>query len=201
MTRVFDVGHEERACAVFLCQIDCDAKIHALAFEAHGCAVELCVAVVELWKLFERAQDGERDQVCVRSFAAIVFSQVLIDDPAVFVQQLYGNSAFGSGSRNVETALHVLDDLECRSANGNCFGVCWWRRSRRLWLRSTGRRRRWSRSRSIRWNDGGFCTIATQFTEIRPPRPVHQFGVAAEALQETFDVRGVCAELLSDNLG
>src|ERR1044071_3497076 len=100
--------------------------------------------------------------MCVRRFAAIVLSEMLIDDPAVFIQQLYRNSAFGGRCRHVETALHVLDDLECRSWDRDCFGVCLRRRRCWLWLWDASRRGSWSRSRSIRWNDGGFWAIAVQ---------------------------------------
>jgi hypothetical protein len=53
---------------------------------------------------------------------------------------------------------------------------------------------------SIGRYDGGFCAVAVQFTEIRAPRLVDQLGVIAEALEKPFNVGGVGAEFLGDNL-
>ena len=51
-----------------------------------------------------------RPDVFAAAFAAIVFVKVLVDDATVFVEQLDGNSTFGSRCRNGEAGLHVLDD-------------------------------------------------------------------------------------------
>jgi hypothetical protein len=144
--------------------------------------------------------------MCVRSFAAIVLREMLVDDATAFIQQFDGNSSFGSRGRHGETSLHVFDDLQCRAAEWNHFAFGLRRGCRSgLWLRC----RRplhslWTRRAAVAVGAGLLAyavAVANQFGEIGAPRVVDQFRVAAEPLEQTLDIRGVCAEFLGNHLG
>src|ERR1043165_2273175 len=71
---------------------------------------------------------------------------MLVDDSAVLVEEFYGNTSFGSRSRNIKTSLHVLDDLQRRTTERDCFDVRGRTRGDRLGLGNgcgSLRRRAW----------------------------------------------------------
>src|SRR6266508_3830527 len=59
----------------------------------------------------------------VRSFAAIVFLKIFVDNPAVLVKQFYRYASLRSRGGNRKARLHILNNLESRAANGNRFDV------------------------------------------------------------------------------
>src|ERR1041384_8195496 len=136
---------------------------------------------------------------------------MLVDDATVLVEELHRNATLGSRGRHGETALHVFDDLQRGSADGEhfAFGLrlrlrFGSRRRRSCWSRSSsrGRARFWSR-RAVSVSGGYDCgrTIAGKLAEISAPRVVDEIGVTAKALQQGLDVGGIGAEFLGDYLG
>src|SRR5882762_378263 len=59
----------------------------------------------------------------VGSFATIVFLKMFVDEAAILVQQFDGNASLRSCRRNLETCLHVLDNLESGAANRRGFDL------------------------------------------------------------------------------
>src|SRR5205085_6988108 len=123
-----------------LLKVNGDAEIHLRTPHAHRLAVENREAVVHLREAFERAQDGEGDEVRERGFAALVLLQELVDDEAVLFQDLDGHLAVRGRRRHAERCLHVLDDLERAAAN---------RLGLAARLRGRGRRGLWPRRRGL----------------------------------------------------
>ena len=112
-------------------------------------AIAVVETIIELGKLVERAQNSPGNQMRVRSFAAIIFLQMLVDDATVLIQQLHGDAPLRRSSGNREAGLHVLNDLKRGPANRNGFGRCdflglssflGWRRLRRRGGRLSFRR-------------------------------------------------------------
>src|SRR5712691_1720101 len=138
----------------------------------------------------------------VRSLAAIVLFKKLVDDPPVFIQELYRNATLRSRRRNRKARLHVFNDLECAAANGCGLRVrfSYRRRGHGFPFRSgCDGNFRWSRfsnfRRSVSWSSlsnnwsgsaasivrsvslGSHLGIAEQLCEIYTPRFVNQLGI------------------------
>src|SRR5690348_12706608 len=96
MVGILDVGNEQGSRAVLLREIHSHTEIHVWTLQSGSAAVAGKITVVELRKRVERAQDGPRDQVGVRRFAAIVFREMFVDEVAILFEQFYRNSSFGS---------------------------------------------------------------------------------------------------------
>ena len=157
----------------------------------------------------------------VRSFAAIVFRRVLIDDSAILVEQLYRDAALRRGGGNPEAGLHVLDDLERGTANrvqslaAQAEAPVQIRAQAHVAAapppcRLTGR----TVSRLIAsaatagvsgcrdpFSEGSSAAVgvsAQQFSEISPPRSINQIGAAAvKTTQQTLDIRSHSAPKFS----
>src|SRR5690349_15235332 len=143
---------------------------------------------------------------------------MLIDKAAVLVEQFYRDSSFGSRGGNVETALHVLHDLQRRSAQRNRFDVRGWTRRDWLGFRNSGRGRSGGSARfatcsariAIGFHDcdwrccfgavaGRLCcarAVAEYFTEVGPPGVVDELRIATEPLEQGLHVLGVRAKFL-----
>src|SRR6185436_12604265 len=72
-----DIGNQQSARAVFLRYINRDAKIDVCLPQSDRVPIENVEAVIELGKLIECAQQGPGDQMCIGSFAATVFVEIL----------------------------------------------------------------------------------------------------------------------------
>jgi hypothetical protein len=185
------------------------------AAQAHRLAGNQIKTVVELRKIIKRAQDGPGDQMRVRRFAAVVFFQMLVDDPAIFVKEFYRDAPLRSRGGNSEAGLHVLDNLARAAANGNRFAASLFGHGCRNWFgrgssRFRGRRRRRFRSCSRAGSAsavigvfglrsyGGYGGFAQQFSEICAPGLVNQLGVAAKTTQQPFNVGGIRAKVFGN---
>jgi len=63
--------------------------------QSYRTSIHYAVTIVELRKLIKRAKQCPRDQMRVRGFPAIVFLEMLVDNPAILVQQFYRYAVAG----------------------------------------------------------------------------------------------------------
>ena len=87
--------------------------------------------------------------------------------------------------------------MPCRGWDYFAFGL--WCRCRWFWLGSWGRGGR--RCLGSRYRFQAIAVASDKFREIRAPGVVNQLGIVAEALEQSFDVGGVCAKFFGNDLG
>ena len=153
---VFDARHHQGPRSVLLLDIDCDSETDGLAPNNVGFAiVAFDVSVVHCGhEVSYCSHDCVANDVGKADLAAASTTQVSVDDLAIDLEQTSGNIPEARRCRNVETCLHVLDDL--RSDPTQWFaalrqGLCWlvFRCSLPVRARWRGRSRGWS------WRSGG----------------------------------------------
>ena len=119
--RALDVGDEERARTVRLGDVHGQTEADLLAPDARGLPSHRLEGVVHGGERLHALDHGPRDEVREGDLGQLRLRSRLVDEPAVFVEQLDRDLPLRGRGRNGQAGLHVLGDPRGGAAEGNPF--------------------------------------------------------------------------------
>ena len=132
------------------------------------------------------------DDVRERDLAVALSGEMLIEDTAIFFENLDWDRSRAGRRRNRQAQLHILDDLFGYAGDGLWLGVGGERNSNRSFHRGGFRSRLSRRSGRLSVRRGfGRHSAIQQITKISLPRLINELRVGLVSLKQTIDIRRV----------
>ena len=117
LIRALDIWHEQVSRTVLFLDVDCNAEVYVFVFESRRGAVHDAEAKIHLREDLNSRHYRPRNDVCEGDFAVTLCGEMLVNDAAIFFEDLDRNVAKARRRRDGEALLHIFDDLFSDACN------------------------------------------------------------------------------------